>query len=275
MTLFARVKHNARQALKRDLTSATAIATIIILIFVGIQFMDSALFDIQARPDIISDYLAYGESAVPFWDFFYNSFGIVAISLVTFLTLSPLMLGAKKWYFTLSDGEYLEFGLLFSAFRSVGTYFSSLGVKISLFVRRLTVFCVFLLPGLSVVSISLFTYYRLPEEANLWSIGVLLGAVLILFGVLFAAVVCCRYYLVEYYFLEGVDISDAIKLSTRATKGRLWRLFSFNLSFLMWWIGALFVFPLLYSYSYISVSKGIFARYIMQDYYTQVTGNHA
>lgn len=195
---------------------------------------------------------------------------VISLSAALFLVLilEPLKLGAKSWYYQLTDGKSLPVNELFGFFFGFGRYFKAVYLTVSLFIKKLLWSIVFLsLPIAAIVGGFVWRERASRDIELLLSHGLRIsGIALLLIMSLLLAVWLNRYYLAEYIFVSEDKISPrrAVRLSVMLTKGRRWEFFMLELSFLGWRILNIAILPMLYSVPYISVVKSLYTRYLLE-----------
>ena len=264
MTLHKHVKYNAKRCLCNNWGKAVAIvllSTAIYLLFVIIEMLAHLLLKLPAGPS------AFILGQIP--DSWILS-GILSLvmALGSYLLLVPLHLGTTFWYYSLSEGTSEDILGIFCAFANRHLFFRSLGLAFCMGVRSLLYALLYLLlPGAgTVASLWLLNHPVFEGAVFVGSMSLVLSLVLLTVAAVFWGIHIQKYFLAEYYLLDGkTSVHKALKSSIHATHGRRDEIFLFKLSFIGWGIASLFVLPTLYSSPYFSMSSLLYARVIMEE----------
>ena len=191
------------------------------------------------------------------------SFLNIIHSLASLLIIPPLMLGCLNWYLRATDNENDGISKIFWAY-GCKAYFKSIllpflvGLKSALAALipfiLLSVISGFIFLPADFSSVSPFSPFLLALTASA------------AFSSLFACIFALRYSLTDMLICEkySLSVSEAFRRSVRYTKGHIWEIILFYLSFVPWMISCVFIFPAFYVVPYFSMSKVMFFRYLYE-----------
>ncbi len=262
-----------RVTIKRDAKRALATgwgrAISILLIFMGLHFLFLSLesgaqmlmnFDGYSYPHTWEDMLQQVNETP--WVLMATT---ALLLFIRWFLLTPLSLGAKSWYLSLTDGQPLP----------VGELFVPLGNK--LLGRSLLAWLLLALRWVfwgvlfTVVPAGVLGYsgslLLAGQDTSAAIMGLVLGSGLTSLSSLLFTVFMGRYFLVGYLLTTRYDMKagEAIRLSVRYTKGKLWELFILKLSFLPWLLLCLLVLPVFFVQPYMQTTFAIYARYFIES----------
>ena len=190
-----------------------------------------------------------GSVTVPKTDLIFTSVLFGAYILLSFLFITPLRQGTVCWYYGRASGEVWAVSAAFHWYTGIRRWCKALLVYLLLGLRNLSWFVLLLLPALGMY----FVYgYTVMYLAAPWLSFLLLFVTfgLALVGMVFARVVCYRYF----------------RSSVRIMVGKKGLLFSLELSFLPYYLLNLLVIPLFGTVPYISMTKALYAKQFIEDY---------
>ena len=182
------------------------------------------------------------------------------------LLLGPLRLGISKWYAETAQGVSPPLHTVFFYFSSVKKYIAS--VK-HLLLKIFRVFpCAVLFIGGAVALSSLITYiFSVSGFSSLGVNPVVSNSTTVIFviiGVLAYMMISLRYFLADYLFVTGDEGNvDYMSLSAELMNGyklNVWRLMA---TYSGWILLCVFVFPILYSFSFMHASYSVVAKWIV------------
>lgn len=188
--------------------------------------------------------------------------------LVGAAVLTPLGMGAKRWYCGQVRGETPALLTIFSYFYSWKDLFRAVLLRIMVTVRKLLWALLF-----SILPAGIFigrSFIRAESGAAL-----AVSAALALLGVLTAVLmgilwyfVTLRYFLADYYFVseDGLGLHAILRRSVAAMKGGKRHLFGMQLSMLPWGILSMLLLPALFTAPYYNAAMAIFAQVRMEGY---------
>ncbi len=269
MTLRKTIKRNARGSLR----GMWGTAALILLIFMGVS-LALGLLDTG-----IMSALGYVEPE-PFFDPFTGDFyytemdmspgGYVVsaiMQIISLIVIVPLSLGVVDWALSLTDGCRKPVGHIFWAYDNKA-FGRSIWMSIVVSVKTCLFGILVLLPSAVLLTLG----YLLPAKETIsYAAGqgmIVVGWVLMVAGVVLSAWFGARYFLTtmllcdRYYY----KVSEAVRLSVRATRGRRWQIVAFELSFLPWFLLCVFVFPVFYVIPYCAVASVLYARFLFEDH---------
>jgi len=271
MRLRQTIKHNARLALSRHWCKASSIVMILLLFSVFVRTAETfalALFRVEGFIDVLST------PNISFDDIPNISPIAMAIAsccaLFCFLIIEPIKLGAKSWYYQLTDGRDLPASEIFSFFFSVKRYFRALSFRVLLFIKQLFWAVIFLLiPAAAIIGGFVWEKRASRDIETLLSTGLKVsGTVSACLMFILLLIWLNRYYLAEYILvgMPSLSVRKAIKHSVTLTSGRLWEFAVLELSLIGWRILDALILPRLYTLPYISVVQSLYARYLSELY---------
>ncbi len=305
MRLFSMIKRNSRLALKGNWGRATVILLLMLgagAVLSGLQqgaimiFAPGPTAIPQPGPDAApGELFGYLYSAVNTAEWLITGLYV----LLTALLVTPVSLGAMRWFYNLVHGKRLPVADVFYFFEAGRRYGRAVWYEISITVRTLLWSLLFFaVPG----CLMTYSVWRLAGEGLTRAqtatagMGVLLASVLMLLASLFYSVCVMRYALAAFLLGEDDNLSarKAIKQSVRYTRGYRFSLMWFGLSYI-WWVilaviffsavavmpypggvapimqvsagvmlFALAVFAMLYYWPYYSAGLAMYARFIIE-----------
>lgn len=263
MTLRRKIKENGKKCLYNNWGKAISIVllgTAIYLLFAVIETILSFLVGLGGAQAGLGWYLP-GTSVL--------SLILTGIMAVGFLLIyAPLRVGIAGWYWSISGGRSEDILTVFAPFSSGKMFGRSLLLALGLMVRQLVVGVLYLMIPSAALGASIWCIQSGSFEGSLFvgTMGLVLGGVLFLVAVGFYLLFCQRYFLAQYYLLDGeTTVHQAIKKSVQATAGHRDALFVFQLSFLGWMALGVLLLPLLYVVPYYEMSRLLYARFLMEQ----------
>ncbi len=186
-------------------------------------------------------------------------------ALVYFIVLSPLILGVKYRRVLLAQNKPAGVLIVFTFFKSIKTWFKAFMYTAVLFTVKLFWSVLFLIPSFALFSMSLFSLSATNEVyiniANYFSVPVSLSIFLFPCVFVFSSILLCiflkRYYFVPYILADDITtpIFKAFLKSSELSKHKKSDIFLFELSFFHVKLLNLFIFPIVYTIPYISLSR--------------------
>jgi len=269
MSIRKLIKKDARLALKSAFSKAASITLTLAAVGIFFYLLESLLYyilDIRPVAEMVAE-LPFPVTALP-------EIPLLGLAvsggclLLSFLLLSPLNLGAVKWYYELSSGGEASFELLFTYFSSFKLYCRALWYAINLSVRSFFWTLLFLLPGSFCLAAAswLYSVENIPLYLSVVSLLMVIGVFLLAFGCVFAFIYLQKYYVASYLICQDntVPAIQCFKTSCRYSRGSRGFIALFRLSFLLWYLLCVFIFPVLYVIPYTEASYAIYAKYLIQ-----------
>ncbi len=269
MEFYSFLKDNAKRALIGQWSPAIAIVLLLAgvgLLFSLFEMVCTIALDLPGFMDILN-------TPEVFWDDVMGRsgvvFGISTLTLVlSYVILTPLKLGELGWYYEAGKHQQEGISSIFEYFGSVKLYMRSVLLDLTIGVRVALVGIVLLIPASVCFAAGSYMWQSdtAPMEKML-VLGIYLGGmVLTAVGIFFTMIYKKRFFLAPYLVVSNPDITigKAIKVSIVATKGRQCSLLLFDLSFIGWFLLSMLVLPLLYVRPYLGVSRGLYARYLIE-----------
>lgn len=221
----------------------------------------------DVRPDGLSLSDLLNAPQVRDLDFFLAD---AAFWLLELAALSPLAVGASRWFFLITSGRDAELGEAFYYYSSAGRYFKALGVSALVAVRLLLWGFLLYLPSVACLALAnpavraRFGLAPGGAEAALSVCAVPL-ALLATVGMIFLLV---RYFAVSYVLVldETLSVRQIVRRAVRVSAGNRARFFVLICSFAGWGALCLTVLPILYVWPYFLASRTVFARFALLEY---------
>ena len=269
MRLRRLIKRNAALALRRDWSKAAAISLIILVIwslFVSAEQVMFAVFDIPPFIDMATSNIHLDDlpnTALP------SMAVTLVLGFIFLLVMTPISLGAARWFYNLTDGRSLPIYELFDSFSSFGKFSRALWLMILVYLQKLFWTVIFLAAPAAMIAMGEFWRRDASRDIEtLLSVGLeVLGAALLLLMGWFLLVWLMRYSLVKYTAAADEDITawKAIKQSVRLTRGRKAELLMLEITMLGWRILDLLILPRLFTAPYISTIYALYARFLIES----------
>ena len=213
-------------------------------LFIGGQYL-FGLFENEAFSNVIFHII-----------FFLTAFISVCLTL-------PLKFGREIWFFESAKNNTQKIRSVFMFYKPK-YFFKSTALAISLFFIKLFWLTFFLLPG---IAFSAYLYYSLQNgitKAMLILVGSSI-ALTLLCGLFFSFAAFQRYSL-SYLLLyenEHSSIRDAISTSKMLMDKNCFGLARLKLSFCLWILSCVLVFPVIYVYPYYKTTVSYYLRKIL------------
>lgn len=262
MELFRVIKSDARCAMRFCGGRAVASVLIIFLAYLAVSLTESVLLFVFAGADAL--YLDYSAFENVPAEVLYITGGAAAVYI---LLMSALGIGYTKLHFAFADGRDESIVTLFDMFSSVKKFLGSVFFFIEYALRSLIVLAIAILPGGAFFWFIMEYIKPAGRTAEILQIFAYCVAVIIMLLCLSLGLIFIqRWALAEYYYISGNGIIKSFALSAKATKGLCTLMIRFKISFFGWALLSFLVLPALWSIPYYSLSKAIFAKYLMERY---------
>lgn len=269
MRLRQTIKRNARLALSRHWCKASGITVILLLFWAfssTVQQLALGLFNVSGFTDIFAT-PDFALDDIP--DISPAAIAISALgALFALLVINPLKLGAKNWYYRLTDGVDLPAAEIFGFFFSLKKYFGAVFFTALLFLKKLFWSVIFLIVPLCAVIGGYVWENRSSRDVELLlSTGLKVSGFISFFAMsLLLMIWIQRYYLAEYLFAGDECPSPliAIRRSVTLTNGRLFEFFLLEMSLIGFRALDALILPKLYTTPYISVVQSLYTRYLSE-----------
>ena len=143
----------------------------------------------------------------------------------------------------------------------------ALNLRLRLFFLHLIWTAVFTFPGTALLAATFYSLYETGIEYKTAFSLLAGGAACLAAGLVFAAVTVQRYLLAGFYLALNprLSVRYAIKKSTAAMEGRCLKALEFKLSFSVWFMLSILIFPAFYVFSYYNRSLSCFKLYIAKS----------
>lgn len=271
MNLRRKIKFDARRALGGGWPKAICL----VLLSLGITTLFSVLEELFILITHTTNYwsLLTAAQITPQMLISLSEGPLLISALLIFLSVfisAPLNLGAARWYYNRTQGEYGPVSDVFHFFSQGRLLWRSIWYAVQLFVRSFLWGLVFFVPGTAVGTVTLVSILRAGDQLDLlWgSLGVLCTFLLLLAGGLLYSICIQRYFLSAFYLARNPELPArrAICQSVAATRYHRGDLFVFEFSFIGWKLLGILILPQLYTMPYLLQSQAIYARFLMEAY---------
>ncbi|MBQ2751094.1 MAG: DUF975 family protein [Oscillospiraceae bacterium] len=183
--------------------------------------------------------------------------------------MTPISLGAARWFYNLTDGRSMPVYELFDSFSSLGKFSRALLLMIFVYIQKAFWTVVFLAAPAAMIAMGeLWRREASRDIETLLSVGLeVLGVALLMLMGWFRLVWLMRYSLVKYTAAADEDITvwKAIKQSIRLTRGRRGELLLLEITLIGWRILDLLILPRLFTAPYISTIYALYARFLIES----------
>ena len=240
------IKSTAKQTLRKNFLKSVAVASVMIFTFFIITFIGSIV-------SVIS-----------------TSAGYLVVSVLIFLCLSPLFLGALVYFRRLIWDQDDSVLVIFQYFSNKAEYKRALYFSFIIGIKLVFVAVVLYLPCLVVWILSneqIYSFFdmSLPIwSSNLWALNSFLAFV----ASLALVFVMLKYYLAPFVFVsnDSIDPAEAVNMSTIISKRTGADFFGLVLSFAGWIVLSFLVAPLVFTLPYFIASYCVHCRFAVTAY---------
>lgn len=274
-SMRAAVKSNSKKALRNKYGHAMVIIMLLIGINTFFMLLDAIISMVLNMPIFINAEGSFTPSLIRDINLSIPLVvSNVVLAVLAFLVMTPFFYGVNGWFFRMVGNENSEISSAFNYFESIKRMAKVWGTEFSINLRKLFYFILFVLPG----AIAAATGIRFEEAIKgdfdhsryvLAQMIEILGLCLIIIGVLCFVIYSKKYQFVKY--LMNYDNSlkgrQAIKRSIKISKGHKLDLFTFDLSYLLWFITCIAVIPALYVLPYYMTGRALYSRVLVEKYY--------
>ena len=262
MELYRIIKRDSRSILKSCWGRSVAAVFIILAVYLLLTVFESVMMIIFSDEDVASMSLFdVGNVSVPI--LVITAFASVVATIV----FPALLIGFKRLHFSFANDEDTDISALFDVFSSLKFIARAIVFYAMLIFKYIFFTVLAFLPGSVLVAAARF--YIAPETKNMSVLQICaycVGVVVTLPCLSLFAIYAQKWFAAEYYLSEGKNPSEAFKLSAKATRGLNISIIRFKLSFFGWALLSLLLLPALWSLPYYSVSKALYAKYLMEKY---------
>jgi uncharacterized membrane protein len=275
MGMFSMIKRNSKRALKGNWGKAVTLTLLLfgaLTLFAILQQAAIEMFVSRAPepalppPDAdLAQLAGYVAQAIPPAEWI-----IVGVfSALMLLIITPVEMGAARWFYALVRGEKQPISEAFWYFESGRRYGRSVWYSVNVGLRGfLWSVLFFAVPG----GLLGYSSYWLSREdvtraqSSAATIGVLIASCLMILAALFYSACVSRYMLAVFLLGESDDVTvgRAIRESVRYTRGFRFSLMWFALSYIGWIMLCCLFFPALYVWPYYSAGIAMYALYIIE-----------
>jgi len=241
------IKVTAKQILRENFLQTVAVSSVLIfVIFISIL--------IASLVSVFSGIAGY----------------VIAISMLAFFVISPLILGVLYYFRRLLWNQNDSPLIIFKYFSNLREYKRALQFSLLIAIRLVLTALVFYLPCIIVWVLSneaIYSFFdvSLPIwTSNLWALNSFLGII----GSLLLVFIMLRYYLSPFIFVgnDEIDPAEAVTMSTIISKRTGADFFGLVLSFAGWILLSLFVAPLIFTLPYFIAAYEVHCRFAITAY---------
>lgn len=191
---------------------------------------------------------------------------------MTLISITPIYVGVKWWFFHSSRGEINPINSIFIGYSDLRIFFKMLALKTLVFIIKLAVSLPFIICilGISV----LLKRINAAGGSNTGAIVLLIFlAILTVCFIVLAVYFSLNYCLVDYIYMLNPDmkIINIITVSTFTMHNNKGKIIKLGLSFLPWLALVIFVFPVFFISAYYTMSFTVLVNNIMKE---NTTLNH-
>ncbi len=199
-----------------------------------------------------------------------------AFMLAAVLIMYPLKTGSEAWFYFGAAGKIPEAMHILYWFKPEKAA-RSIVLRLSLMLRKGAWAVVFLLPGAAVTGGALYMLSLGNASAMLLAAAALGGAVMLIVGTIFFAVMNQRYFLstallARYPYKTA---NEAIKQSVETMNGSLARVFIYKISFFPWFMLCLAVIPIVYVWPYYRQACSCMRYDLMREHLVNACDSYA
>ena len=280
-SMRAAVKSNSKKALRNQYGHAMVIIMLLIGINTFFMLLDAIISMVLNMPIFMNTEGYFTPSLIR--DINLSIPLIVSnivLAVLAFLVMTPFYYGINGWFFRMVGNENSEISSAFNYFESFNGMFKVWAAEISVGLRKIFYFILFILPGTFAAAIG----YRFEEAATadfdhsryiLAQMIEILGLCLIIIGVLCFLIYAKKYQFVKYLIAYDSKLKgrQAIKRSIKMSNGNKLDLFVFDLSYLLWFATCIAVIPALYVLPYYMTGRALYSRVILEKFYLKEKEN--
>lgn len=269
MHLIKTIKKNASAALANHWGSALAIFFLLAAFYLLFSIADAIMthvlgvtlfLDVAGTPGIVlDDVLSLSAPSL-------LSGG--AVFAVSFVVMSPLLLGTVRWFFKLGEGDPKPSYDILYYYSSFRLFFRSVGTAVHFGGRMIASLIVCTVPGAVILTVG--QLLRSNADGNIFSIiaiiSMVIGALLLGGGILLCIVWVMRYFLAPFLIAEddGAAVARCFRQSAGAMKGNRGMIGLLIGSMSLQLVLCTLILPLLYVAPMLCASLAIASKYIME-----------
>lgn len=187
----------------------------------------------------------------------------------TILITNPIFLGVGRWFWRITGGADDSLASVFYFYSTAGRFKRSISYAINIFLRVTIVGIVFSVPLYVQSYLDLDNLSGISGLSSLLASGIgALSALLSNVGALIVVWLSTKYFVAQYIMFndETLTPGEAILISAKVMKRRVFRTIGFFLGFFGWLILCLLILPIMYVIPLIMMSGVLYARYTIADY---------
>ena len=187
-----------------------------------------------------------------------------ALALVVLLLISPLGLGYLRLIYQMTTGEEPFLSVIFDPLRSVRMTLRSIWATLLMMLVDAVALVICCLPGLT----SMVAARILPETTGKSAVCrialLLLGVVLLVVGVLLAAILTARFFAVGFLLAdENLGVIEAFRLSFKISRGFTGEIVMLMVSFIPAGVLCILLIPAVFVVPYVTASFALLARVLL------------
>ncbi len=188
----------------------------------------------------------------------------LAAALVVMLLISPLSLGYLRMIYQMTAGEEPMLSVIFDPLRSVALTLRSIWEALLMLLMNIGALSVCCMPGITAVFAARMLPGSTGSAAGCRIALLLLGILLIVIGVLLAAMWTARFFAVGFLLAdEDLGVIEAFKISRRISRGFTAEIFGMMLSFIPAAMLCILLIPVVFVVPYMIASFGLLARVLL------------
>lgn len=268
------IKYNAKKNLSNNWLKAISIIIIISSISLLIYLFDIMvfkIFNINPISNIITKQIKNIFNFPIIFETIIKNILPLFLSLITLLInvviISPLFIGAIKWFYLNMNNDNVPIIRIFDFFSSPKIYFKSIFLQLNIIFKSIFYTLLFNIPFLiSILTLEFVSSYNNVLSKNILLIVYFISIILFVICNLLNILFLFRYFLVYFIFIidNNINLSDIIKISINKMKDYKLEILSLFFSFFLLFILSLFIIPIFFIIPYIISVSCIYAKSIIK-----------
>ncbi len=235
MTKGKNIYYEGVKVVKRNIGSSVAILFFMASCLVLFYLVEKILFS--------TTYLNYYTNFGVNINFVWSTFAII-----TFVIISPLELGVKKWYYDCAKGKKTDICQMFYFFTSVKMYIKAVAIKVNIAIRLLIIYSLVFTP---IILLSILVNYPIARHAVQIDLAYLTVVIMmmlaLLLGLVCAVYFSLKYFLAYYIFFDSSNQSliKAIRTSKKIMQNNKSKIIAMYIKLFPLYLLCIFVIPLI------------------------------
>ncbi|MBQ4313778.1 MAG: DUF975 family protein [Clostridia bacterium] len=187
------------------------------------------------------------------------------IAVFYFLLVSPLNLGCVKWYQSLSKGDSIQVGQIFTYYRDNIRFIKAIMFELRRILLHVFYALLSMIPAIVCVVYSYSAYKS--DNASLARMLAIAALAFLIAGIIVYVLLVLRFFLAKYLYVGGYGygIGNCFQTSTRYMRGNAGRVLALIFSFAGWFVLSLLIFPLAVTIPYFGASMADCAQNIIDE----------